>query len=405
MWRIPVSLIAGGGETLLNFTSDTWVGDLWTYIGSPALPVEVSITADGCDVGGIYVSANFAAGSTFQCTAINGGRFIGKGGDGGTGADDLGSSTQNGGHGFAGGHAISSEGFTINVDVDDGFLFGGGGGGGGAAGVDLGATADAGGGGGGGIGFTGQGGFGGEGGNGSSPSAKDGLDGSSSAVGAGGSGGGTSTATAVGGDGGFWGEAGKRGYYDGTTRRGGSGGIAGNAFAPISGAASVNFNGTLTESQLRSSGRVLGETVGQIILQSARTSRAQSALGNSVNVGFAFESDGELNIINTVSGGGIQSGYYWRDTINATGFESNFVVANYEILREAATRTGTWDNTSNFASEDTWLSLSASPQVYDTSTTISAAAQLFKIRRTTASGGSGEPLAMGYYVAERETFQ
>lgn len=401
MWRIPVPLIAGSGETLLNFTADEWVGDLWSYLGSPALPVDVVITADGADVGGIYISANFAAGSTFQCTAINGGRFIGKGGDGGVGGSDLGASTSSAGDGTAGGHAIASEGFDVDLDIDDGFLLGGGGGGGGASGVDLGATADAGGGGGGGIGFTGEGGAAGSGGTGSTPPAGNGIAGSSTAAGGGGAGGGTSAGTAIGGAGGDWGESGSLGYHDGANvGRAGTGGIAGNAFAPVLGTPTLNYTGSLTEANLRAAGRLKGETEGQIILHPSRLSFLTSA--TSATLGFDWELDGELNLVKT-GGGGIELGYYWRDNINATGSEVNFTNTNYEILRDSGTRTGTWDTTTNFATEDSWLALTTTKTLTITSTALKEAEQVIMIRRTTASGGSGNPLAMGFYAARKET--
>lgn len=401
MWRIPAPLIAGSGETLLNFTSDTWVGDLWTYIGSPALPVDVVVTADGANVGGIYISANFASGSTFQCTAINGGRFIGAGGDGGDGGDDLGATIGSAVSGTAGGHAIASEGFDVDLDIDDGFLLGGGGGGGGASGVDLGTSSDAGGGGGGGIGFTGQGGAGGTGGSGSTPPAGNGTAGSSIAAGAGGAGGGTSVGTAIGGAGGGWGEAGSMGYHFGeSTGRAGTGGTAGNAFAPISGSPTLNYVGTLTEANLRAAGRLMGETEGQIILHASRIALFASA--SSATLGFDWELDGELNLIRP-TGGGIQLGYYWRDNINATGSELNFTNTNYEILRDSGTRTGTWDTTTNFVTEDSWTALTTTKTLSITTTIADSVEQVIMIRRTTASGGSGNPLTMGFYRANKET--
>lgn len=400
MWRIPAPLIAGSGETLLYFNTDEWIGDLWTYLGSPALPVDVVITADGADVGGIYISANFSVGSTFTCIAENNGRFIGAGGDGGDGGDDNGAILGAAGDGTDGGHAIASEGFDVDIDIDNGFLLGGGGGGGGGAGVDFGATTDAGGGGGGGIGFTGEGGAAGLGGSGSTPSAGNGTAGTSIAAGAGGAGGGVSAGTAIGGAGGAYGDAGSRGYHEGDGNlRAGTGGHAGNAFSPVSGTATLNYIGSLTEANLRAAGQLLGETVGLIRLHALRTDFVTSA--GSATLGFRWQSDGELE---KVSNSSIQSGYYWRDTENITGLESNFVNTNFEILRDSVTRTNTWDATTNFATEDVWTALTGSPLLTITSTGFKDAEQMVQIRRTVASGGSGNPLAMGFYGANKEDF-
>ena len=399
MWRIPVPLIAGGGETLLTFTSDEWIGDLWTYLGSPALPVDVVITADGADVGGIYISANFAAGSTFTCIAESNGRFIGAGGDGGDGGDDNGATLGAAADGTDGGHAIASEGFDVDIDIDNGFLLGGGGGGGGGAGVDFGATTDAGGGGGGGQGFTGEGGAAGLGGSGSTPAAGNGTVGNSIAAGAGGAGGGVSTGTAIGGAGGGWADAGSRGYHEGElNERAGTGGHGGNAFSPVIAPATLNYTGTLTEANLRASGQLQGETVGLIRLHANRTDFVTSA--SSATLGFRWENDGELNKNST----GIESGFYWRDTETVTGLEANFVNTNFEILRDSATRTNTWDTTTNFATEDVWSALSVDHTLTITSTGIKDAEQMVQIRRTVASGGSGNPLAMGFYRARKEDF-
>lgn len=398
MWRIPVPLIAGGANTAITFTSDEWIGDLWTYLGSPALPVDVTITADNCDVGGVYVSANFAAGSTFQMTAINGGRFIGRGGNGGQGGDDLGPSGESGGNGTGGGHALASEGFTINVDIDDGYLLGGGGGGGGAATADRGATSDAGGGGGGGIGFTGQGGTGGAGGTGSVPAATAGGTGSSSAAGAGGFAGGTGVPEPDGGAGGSWGESGSVGYHDSQFLIAGLGGVGGNAFAPISGAASVNFNGASNEATLRSQNRVLGETAGLVYMHALRTTFGSSMM--SFTLGWQWQSDGELNRLNSLLGNAIQPGYFWRDTNTGTGI-ANFVNTNYEIRQNPDTRSGTWD--ADFTgTEGDWVALTSAQSISITDSAFRMSKQSIEIRRTVASGGSGNPLAMGFYAVEME---
>jgi hypothetical protein len=404
MWRKPLSLVAGVQQQSFEFTSDEWIGDLYVYMGSPAFPVNVTITANNCDVGGIYIPADFSGGSTFQLIAINSGRFIGAGGNGGDGGDDLGASAENGGNGTAGGHAVSSEGFVVDIDVDDGYLLGGGGGGGGASGRDLGASADAGGGGGGGIGFVGQGGLGGTGGSGSVPAAQNGTNGSQVNHGSGGAGGGTSIGTAVGGDGGDWGEGGRIGYDDVGSLfvgRAGIGGNGGNAFAPISGAAAVNFNGSLTEAQLRSQTRVMGETEGFVTAHIYTAAFGSSMM--TFTLGWEWNGPsvpGSLERLNSLSGSITLNNYWWRDALD-TSNRNNVTQANYEIRQIPATRIGTWD--ADFGgTEGNWFALSSVAGLSITDSAFRDVRQAIEIRRTVASGGSGESIAQGHYAVSME---
>lgn len=133
MWRNPL-IIAGGGAVTLTITSDTLIGNLHTFLGSPTGQQAINILIDGADVGDVQITTDFAAGSTFTFQCINGGRILGLGGDGGKGANrPVASNTYNSGNkGSPGGHAIDSQ-YDVNIDIDDGYLFGGGGGGGGGS--------------------------------------------------------------------------------------------------------------------------------------------------------------------------------------------------------------------------------------------------------------------------------
>lgn len=399
MWRTPLPLIAGGGDYIRTFQADEWIGDLYTYLNSPALPIRVELTADNCDLGGIYISSNFAPGSTFQLIGVNGGRFIGAGGNGGNGGNDLGASATSGTNGTDGGHAVASENFTVNIDIDNGFLLGGGGGGGGASGADRGATADPGGGGGGGAGFTGQGGFGGNAGSGTgSPPAQDGQDGDALGPGTGGSGGGTTVPIPDGGDGGGYGHAGYQGYHDGgifNAVRTGVPGAAGNAFAPISGAANVVFNGGQTEAQLRTSGRIKGETDGFIVMHKYITVFQASMA--TFTIGWRWNTDGTLTQIDSISGNFNYNNYYWRDTATGVG-QANFDNTLYQIVQDSTTEPSgsNWD--ADFLAKDVYQNLTGSQTVSMTDSAFRFAGQLFRIKRV---GETGD-LAVGFYNGDME---
>ena len=167
----------------------------------------------------------------------------------------------------------------------------------------------------------------------------------------------------------------------------------------MNGSAAINFTGALTEANLRTAGRLKGETQGQIILHPLRTSFLTSA--GSATLGWDWQQDGELNK-NHPSSGGIESGYYWRDLLLVTGTEANFVNTNYEILRDSATLSGTWDATTNFTTQDSYLPMTLQRSLSITSTGFKDTEQVIMIRRTVASGGSGNPLAMGFYRAAKE---
>ena len=315
MWRIPAPLMAGGASLNLTISVDTFCGNLWEFMGSPTGPQSVVITVDGADFGRVEITADWWGGSTFSFVCINGGRIVGEGGRGGTGALSLGGQGTGGGMGTAGGDALACDGFIVNVDVDDGFLCGGGGGGGGGSYTNFDTSfGEAGGGGGGGAGFINLAtedftyddlvalnvsanlglsdelldtilalnpvryfGAGGGPGNGQNPpNAEFGTDGTKYDMGLGGAG---STArfdpnpTSHGGNGGALGSGGQTGRssyafgnYATTWNRelygrylaGGVGGRAGNAFRPTNGA-SIVYTGSKSAATLRGEDRLRGE--------------------------------------------------------------------------------------------------------------------------------------------------
>ena len=107
-------------------TSDTYVGDLFTFLGSPAGRQDVTITVDNADAGEIIISTAWTAGSTFTFIAQNSGRFLGVGGAGATGGGDIGATGTSAGNGGDGGSAILNlGGYAVSIDIDDGYLYGG----------------------------------------------------------------------------------------------------------------------------------------------------------------------------------------------------------------------------------------------------------------------------------------
>jgi hypothetical protein len=375
MWNIPVSLIAGGSETLTTITSDTLIGNLWTFFGSPAGPQAVVLTIDGADVGDIQVTADWTTGTTFQFNCINGGRILGLGGAGGDGASDFGASTENGVAGGDGGSALSSNGFAINVDIDDGYLLGGGGGGGGGAGADNGATAEAGGGGGGGAGFSVTSG-GSAGASIGLPPALDGNDGGPAGAGLGGDG--ADVGVTDGGDGGGWGTGGTTGDSTdiGAVRhRGGVGGTAGQAFLPTNGA-TITYNGAKTEATLISESRLIGET------DTGYPELAKLLSANAGGGGFTEEgawrfvaADGNLIKEDSVSVNTTYTAYWYAGTGSPTG-------ADFDVRLTFQYEEG-W--TTSAAAINTWVSLS-SDRVWEMSVTgPTANTSHFEIRRNSDS--------------------
>jgi hypothetical protein len=396
MWRIPVSLFGGGGVVSLEFLIDEHIGDLFTYLGSPSAPVEVTITANNADVSSVWISSSFSSGSTFTLVGTNGGRFIGLGGDGDDGGDDDGASGSPGLNGSNGSAATNSSGFNVDIDIDDGYLIGGGGGGGGGSYNDTGAGGTPGGGGGGGIGW-GDAAGGPAGSPTGSPVASAGSAGSQATAGNGGAGG--SSGVNDGGNGGGWGLAGTEGdsanpcvddlvagICDGN---GGSGGDGGSAFWP-GGGAIMTFSGAKSEATLRTENRIKGETEGNVFLADLFVIGNHVGMGHpSKTYGFLFNTDGSITKRNTDTG---DTTTYWWSTSGAavTG-------ADYEVRYLASTAAGDgWDTEPTPIVPDAWFSLGSQRiYTYATPDATKTAGAMFQIRRTDET----LPVASGHLQA------
>lgn len=371
----------GGTREELYFTSDTEVGDLWDYMGQPTQPLAIEIIVDACDVANIVIPVDFNSSCTFQLTAINDGRFIGKGGNGGAGADDYGATGGQGVQGNDGGHAITVNTFAINLNIDDGFCLGGGGGGGGGGFNDEGTTGDPGGGGGGGQGWgTSTGGAAGT--PSGTPVAQAGSNGSVTIAGSGGLGGGG--ILNMGGDGGTWGTGG--GYGQAPTigvggefsqpGLSGAGGDAGCAVYPINGA-SVTLNGVTPESNLRSSGRLLGETQGKITFGAHITVCTILEVGGptSGTSGWRFENDGVLYRINdhtdAIQGSGPISNAWW--------IPGTITGADYDVLDTTVSAGGSW-TVEPTGTANTWRNINVDRE-WNIQGNVYQRTQLFQIRR------------------------
>jgi hypothetical protein len=387
MWSRPVSLF-GSGSRVVTITSDEWIGNLWDYLGQPSDPIDVLFTVIAADAGGILIPLDFDAGSTFTFIAISNGRFVGEGGDGGQGGDDNGATGSRGRRGLDGGHAIESF-FPIDIDIDNGYLFGGGGGGAGCSFEDLGGNGHAGGGGGGGQGFSG--GAGGPPGFPSSPpEGNDGGDGSDTGAGLGGLGGG---GVLAGGDGGTWGHGGVIGDGDDWTDhgdgQGGMGGPAGNAFYGHSVVAT--FNGASSKAALRTAGRIIGETEGWIKLPEDRWVQAEWVI-NPEQAGWGFQADTIGTLLQISSSDGNTSHTQWW----ADGTET-IVSTDYDVREVVGTRTGAWNN-DPAGLEGDWRNISTN-RVWELDDNGDAfVAQVFEIKR--ADDASGGILCSGYMEAE-----
>lgn len=393
-FSIPISLVSSASSTL-TFTEDTYIGDLYAYMDSPSQPVEVVINVDNCDVGYIYISNQFNAASTFTVNCLNNGRVIGVGGAGGAGGDDLGGAGTRGKKGFDGGHAIVSDGFNVSVDIDNGYLLGGGGGGGGGGFNDLGATGDPGGGGGGGQGWgTSTGGAAGT--PSGFPVASAGGEGNSGAAGGAGEGG--AVGTNDGGAGGGWGEAGGYGGWpqpellnlnssepgDGC---GGMGGNSGSAFYGTSGAV-ISFDGAKSEATLRTESRILGETLGKIVLLNSYADDFITGAG-STSITWTFLTDGRLQR----NQGGTTFNFTTQWYVGAcTG-------ANYQVRFLSDTAGGLGGGWDSGMTADAWNTLSSSASVAISATGArDSAISGFQLRRT----GETNIIASGILTARIE---
>lgn len=404
MWRIPSPLFSGAqGNFVETFTTDELIGDLFTYLGSPSGVATVNWTIDGADLGNIIISNSFAPGSTFTFTCISGGRILGLGGNGGRGGDDFGTTGEAGFPGSAGGPALSSNGFTVDVDIDDGFLLGGGGGGGGGS-FDPGND-DSGGGGGGGQGW--NGGTGGAAGAsiGLAPSTA-GQAGTRSAPGTGGLQGGLSNPNS-GGNGGKFGSGGQTGItWDNVTPngvgpyRGGIGGRAGHAFSP-SGGAALNLTGMKSEATLRSEGRIKGMVTsiipayGPISNESANVS-----ISGANNTGITMQTNGNL-LRGNLSGTPTTLTTRW---LTAT---SSAEAAKYEVrernnlgsITAGEDVAGTTFALRVNATPGNWSALtSARSQAINSSSGIQTGGTLLEIRRNDVPGNPDDEIICQFFV-------
>lgn len=394
---IPIALFGGGGSYTLSFTSDTYIGDLFTYVGSPTEPVNVEITVDNCDVSSIFITNSFNASSTFSVTCINGGRVIGTGGNGGRGADDFGATGDRGTPGSSGGHAITAAGFNVSVDIDDGYLYGGGGGGGGGGFNDRGTVGDPGGGGGGGQGWgTSTGGAAGT--PSGFPIAEAGGNGSVAGPGASGEGG--AVGTNDGGVGGAWGEAGGYGGWpdpgligiigsapgDGCGTMGGN---AGSAFYPTSGGG-ITLAGAKSEATLRTESRLIGEIFGKAVLTDWRSATDFIVgTGASSTITWTFLNNGKLRRI-------IDGSIFDYSTEWYVG--SGFTAGDYSVMYPANTEGGLGGWETGMAS-DTWYNLASSSSVSISANSVGdTAISGFLIRRDS----TGDVIASGVLTATIE---
>ena len=379
MWGIPVSLIAGGSTEIVNISMDEYIGDLWIYLGSPSNPVNVNFTVDAADAAEIIIPLNFAAGSTFQFNAINGGRFIGTGGVGGAGGDDNGATGDPGNPGFNGGHAIQSDTFIVDIDVDDGYLLGGGGGGGGGSYDDNGATGTPGGGGGGGFGW-GDAAGGAAGVPSGSPVATAGGAGSQTTGGMGGAGG--TSATNDGGDGSTFGYAGDNGQFaDPSTNRfatnqqgnGGVGGNGGSAYNAVNGSVAT-FNGAKSQATLRTENRIKGETDGVLSLftQFAWTGFISGSGSSAVGYRFTADADGTFTVETDAPDLDYASMWYAGNTITP---------ANYEVRAVVGTEGGATGWTTDPGTTGDWFTLSVD--------------ELWELATTNANGSASGVVEIG----------
>ena len=397
MFIIPPPLFAGSqADISLTIDSDTYIGDLYTFLGSPSGKKNVEITVDGADVGEIIISTSWTAGSTFSFIAVNGGRILGEGGDGGNGAPDYGATGEAGSAGGNGTAAIKNNGtYPVSINVDDGFLFGGGGGGGGGSYTDTGTGGDGGGGGGGGQGWSGGSfGFGGNPSEGL-PAPGPGTAGTRSVQGFPGAGGGPGfSATSNGGEGGTWGLGGRTGRSSNILAgfgigssfqyHGGLGGDAGNAYQ----GSNLTLSGSDSEATLRAAGRILGELGFGLRGPSLSFSFAGFDIQpTNDDIGIAFQTDGRTIEINTTTSPTASSTYY---APGASG-------ANYQVRVRGLT--GDTDDAPDIGTTPgTWATINTLRQFYWNFTGNGAKAALFEMRRSDIPGVGTDDVMLSFYL-------
>jgi len=279
----------GQGDLAVVITTEQTDLNLHSFFGSPAAPGVVSVIVIGCDIRSLVIGP-WAAGSIINMELRAGARILGRGGVGGFGGPvnthTSGGSKKNisaiGQPGFAGQTALDATmtSAVLNLNPDDGFIWGGGGGGGGggSAGRITGGqgTRRGGGGGGGGQGWNNAaGGIGGDVAQGSGMIDPDGSAGTAGSIVLAGVGGESGypdippdATDATGGDAGSWGEVGAAGETgSGNTgigfawsnfQPGSAGGAAGKAIDSVG---TVNFVGAKNEATLVAEFRLFGAVI------------------------------------------------------------------------------------------------------------------------------------------------
>ena len=388
MWLNRLSLQSTGSVNTFTCTEDIFVGNLHNFLGNPAGPQDVTFIVDGCDVGLFRITADWDGGSTFVIQCINGGRVLGLSGTGGVGGNDFEATGTAGQPGGQGQPALQSDGFTVDIDIDDGFLLGGGGGGGGGgwqrtAGFPI-LLGNPGSGGGGGQGFLSVPGalpgtfnF--------LPAGNPGGGGGLNGPGAGGAGAGANQFPA-GGAGGGWGSGGRTGHSQdplnfngGLSFNGGVGGRGGQAFRQINGA-TLNLIGAKSEATLRTEGRIRGETAfKQVALNATSLQVFDNSLG-TVIVGWLWDNNGNLTKVKFPGTGGPVAGF-WSDAPLQVGFGDDYEVRISSRPGLSTDREGTI--TTFPASDGTWVDLVNGKQWSAVSggAGINAWGALFEVRR------------------------
>lgn len=265
-WSMPIALLSDRLNFDKVYNTPQVDLDIYADFGSPGIPSDVSVAFDGTTGDTITLGA-WPVGSIIKITLQNGAQLRGRGGGGGIGgvsffdtfiALDVTTPGLPGIRGFPA-LAMGPTNVILNLDADDGFIFGGGGGGGGGGGSASGGGAGGGGGGGQGHAAT-AGGAGGLG----NPAGTAGTAGGAGGPGTGG------LLFADGGDGASWGARGETGD-PGTFVNGGALGLAGNAIELIQAGAdialannavdTVNTSPTLTINFPAPHGAAIGERV------------------------------------------------------------------------------------------------------------------------------------------------
>jgi hypothetical protein len=249
-WDVPLSMFSSRISLTLVIDTNQTDLNLHTFAGSPSAAADVSVhVLPGVDIRTMTVGG-WAAGTNINL--LHEGFIRGRGGNGGSGglADGSGPAAMAGQPGGSGGWGLFLvAGITLNLNMDNGYIWGGGGGGGGGGGSANLGNDSPGGGGGGGQGWNTS--LGGAPGEGAYSTANPGGAGGPTGPGAGGS--------ARGGAGGLWGAVGVQGSTgagNAVDRPGGAGGAAGRAI--VLNGSSYTLTGVKTLANLQGEARIIG---------------------------------------------------------------------------------------------------------------------------------------------------